>query len=96
MASRDELRAALRRALKARAFDPKACLDIAKALRMTGLDPIADADLGCWIQQLRQLDRAATAGRRTRLAAALDRIGVDRSVIAIVRRSAGRPASAVR
>ncbi len=94
MASRDELRAALRRALKARVFDPKSCLELAKAFRTTGLDPIADMDLGCWMQQLRQLDSSATAARRARLIAALDRIGIDRSVIAIQRRGAGRSAPA--
>ncbi len=94
MASRDELRAALRRALKARTFEPKTCLDLAKALRVTGLDPIADMDLGRWIQQLRQLDASTTVARRSRLAAALDRIGIERSKITIVRRGAGRLQSA--
>jgi hypothetical protein len=96
MASREELRSALRRALKARAFDPKFCLDLAKALRLTNLNPIADMDLGCWIQQLRQLEPSATAARRARLAAALDRIGLDSSPIAIARRGAGRQAASAR
>ena len=94
MASRDELRAALRRALKARSFDRKTCLDLAKALRMTGLDPIADLDLGRWIQQLRTLDSSATAARRARLAAALDRIEeIDPRVNAFVALNGGMPLS---
>ncbi len=96
MASREELRVALRRALKARSFEPRSCLSLARALRQTGLDPIADMDLCCWMQQLRQLDPSATVARRTRLASALDRIELDRSLIAIARRGAGRQTPAAR
>ena len=86
MASQEELRLSLKQALKSRRFDLKACVRAAKALRVTGLDPIADMDLQHWMQQLRQLDPAATAGQRARLAASLDRIELSGRMIAIRKR----------
>jgi hypothetical protein len=90
--SRDEIRSVLQHDLKAKQFDLKRCLALASALKRSGIDAIAAMDLDRWMRQLRDIaEDAPTPVRRAKLAAALGRINLGGSAVAIRNRRCAAP-----